>query len=420
MERTSRYLLAAASIVAGVLAWASVAAAETITLKDAIDRALRIAPSIGIAAAASDTSVAHVNEQRAPLFPSIGTGAEYYNAPGYDKVVTNRALTAGMVTLDYTLWDWGRRQARLRAAEYVAQAARLGVTAARAQTVFDVTVAYFDLLRARSTQRELQASLERLARYVSTIEALQRSGRSITNDVLKVRTTRDGVELSLDVARGNTQRAAEALGALIGVPNNGDLDAAPITGVPSKYAGNVAESPVMVAAERAIASAKQQVWAARSERLPTFQAAFTTGFLGVDPHPTLSHNFGGSYDTVVSMPLLDGGLISSHVDLARAKQNAALAQLRQAEYLIRRRILDASSRYDQAMRQLEILSRAQPTADDAFALTWARFLGGGSATMLEVIDSYQFAEGLRVQRHDQEFAGREAAAETNLLYGRIQ
>ena len=152
-------------------------------------------------------SVAHVREQRAPLFPTVGAGAEYYQAPGYNEVVTNRGLSAGMLTLDYTAWDWGRRQARLRAAEYVSEASRLGVAAARAQIVFDTSIAYYDLLRAREAQRDLQASLERLTRYVTTIEQLEKSGRVITNDVLKFRTARDSTELALDVARGNIERA---------------------------------------------------------------------------------------------------------------------------------------------------------------------------------------------------------------------
>jgi len=63
---------------------------------------------------------------------------------------------------------------------------------------------------------------------------------------------------------------------------------------------------------------------------------------------------------------------------------------------------------------------AQPTADDNFALTWTRFLGGGTATMLEVLDSYTQAEQLRLLHFDQEFNAREAVAETNLLFGRIQ
>src|SRR5258705_13958331 len=118
------------------------------------------------------------------------------------------------------------------------------------------------------------------------------------------------------------------------------------------------------------------------------------------------------------MPISDGGVTRSHIDQAKAKELSAMARARKDEYLITRRIADASLRYDEAMRQLDILSRAQPTADDAFALLWTRFLGAGTATMLEVLDAYTTAEQLRLQRPDQEFAAREAAAETNLLYGR--
>jgi outer membrane protein TolC len=419
MGPTCRHL-SAAVLAAVTLVWASVAAAATTTLSDAIERALHLAPSVDIAAAASDMSVAHVREQRAPLFPTVGTGVEYYQAPGYNPTITNRGLSTALLTLGYTAWDWGRRQARVRAAEYVLEASRLGVAAARAQIVFDTTIAYFDLLRARDAQRDLRASLQRLNRYVLTIDALKNSGRMIPSDVLKVRTARNTTELALDVARGNSERASAALGALIGEPNQAELDIAPITGVMPKPSGDLAQSAVIQAAHRAILSATSQIKAAKAERLPTFQVAFTTGFFGIDPPKTLERYGGASYDGVVSMPLFDGGLIASHIDQARAKEHSAIAQARQAEYLITRRIADASLRYDQAVRQLDILSRAQPTADDAFALTWTRFLGGGTATMLEVLDSYQQAEQLRLERPDQEFAAREAVAETNLLYGHIQ
>ncbi|MDB5107656.1 MAG: outer rane efflux protein [Candidatus Binatus sp.] len=418
MKYSCRLLIAVVAFVA--ISSASVAAAPLITLPDAIDRALLFAPSVEVAAAASDMSRAHVREQRAPLFPSITAGAEYYQAPGYDIVVTNRGLSTGMVTLDYTAWDWGRRQALVRAAEYVNQAAQLGVSASRAQIVFDTTIAYFDLLRALDAQRALQASLERLSRYVTTIDALRRSGRMTANDVLKVRSTRDATELALSTARSNVQRATMTLATTIGQPNMTDLEIAPLQGLPPKPSGDAARSPVVMAARQAIASASLQIKAARAERLPTFQVAFTTGFLGVDPRPTISHDFGGSYDGVVSMPIFDGGLISSHIDQAKAKERAAMAQARQAEYLLTRRITDASLRYDQAIDQLSILTHALPNAEDAFALSWTRFLGGGGATMLEVLDSYQQAEQLRLNGFEQQFAARSAAAEANLLLGRIQ
>ncbi|MGB0059744.1 TolC family protein [Candidatus Binatus sp.] len=419
MERPCRHLTAA--VLAGaILAWAPVASAASITLSDAIERALHVAPSVDMAAAASDMSVAHLREQRAPLFPTVGAGAEYYQAPGYNQIITNRGLSAGMLTLDYTAWDWGRRRALVRAAEYVNEASRLGVAAARAQIVFDTSIAYFDLLRARATQQALQASLGRMTRYVTTIQALEKSGRVITNDVLKFRTARDSSELALDAGRSNSERANATLGILIGEPNPQDLDIADITGPLPKPTGDLAQSPVMQAAQRAIASANSQIVAAKDERLPTFQVALTTGFVGIDPPATIAHNFGGSYDGVMSVPVFDGGLIASHIDQAKAKAHSATAQARQAEYILRRRVADASLRYDEALRQLDILSRAQPTADDNFGLTWTRFLGGGAATMLEVLDAYQQAEQLRLQHFDQEFNAREAVAETNLLFGRVQ
>src|SRR6266478_6070593 len=184
MRLTCRHLSAA--VLAAVTAvWGSAGAAATLTLPDAIDRALRFAPAVDVASATTDMSRAHVTEQRAPLFPTLASGVEYYQAPGYNPTISNRGLSAALVTLDYTAWDWGRRQARLRAAEYVLEASRLGVAAARAQIVFDTTVAYFDLLRAHDAQRFLQGSLQRLERYVATIESLKNSGRAIASDVLK-------------------------------------------------------------------------------------------------------------------------------------------------------------------------------------------------------------------------------------------
>ena len=63
----SCFPLSAAVFAVAFLAWTSAASAATITLSDAIDRALHQAPSVDVAAAASDMSAGHVREQRAPL-----------------------------------------------------------------------------------------------------------------------------------------------------------------------------------------------------------------------------------------------------------------------------------------------------------------------------------------------------------------
>jgi outer membrane protein TolC len=159
------------------------------------------------------------------------------------------------------------------------------------------------------------------------------------------------------------------------------------------------------------------VQAAILERYPTVKLALTAGWQGINPRHTFTHNGGASYDGLVSMPIFDGGLISSHIDQALAREHSANAGLRQVEFDLRRRMADAVLRYRQARDQIALLAAAQPTADDAFALTWTRFLGGGTVTLLEVLDAYLQAEQLRLARFDQEFAARQASAEGALLQG---
>lgn len=357
---------------------------------------------------------------RAPMMPSISTGAEYYQAPGYDPVITNRGLSSGMLALDYTAIDFGRRMSRVRAARYAADAARLGIVATRAQIVFDTKVAYFDLLRAKREVIENQQSFDRLRRFQGTIENLQRSGRAIQNDTLKVRTVRDTAELALSAAHNDQLRTAMVLGSMIGDFTHSDFTVADLGEIPSIPAGDLTVTPTMKAAQRAIESSKMQVQAAQAERYPTVQFALTAGALGIDPASTIDHHYGASYDGVVSMPVFQGGLITSHIDQAKAKQLQAVAQARSAEYLLRRRIDDARLRYQRARDAIAIVDRSQSNADDGFALTWTRFLGGSSVTLLEVLDAYVQAENLRIARIEQEFAAREAVAEAALLYGATQ
>ena len=394
--------------------------AAPLTLNEAIDRALTYAPSVSMVSAESELSKARTREQRAPLFPTLTAGTEYYQGPGYNTTVTNRGLSAGLIALNYTMWDWGRREAQYRAARYVSEAAQLGVAAARAQIAFDTSIAYYDLLRARASERELELNLQRLSLYVATVEALQASGRAIINDVLKIRSARNAAELILSSAHNATQLATANLGSLLGDFNASDIEIVETSDIPSLPSGDLAETPAMQAALRAISSAELQVKAAKAARLPTFQVALTTGALGIDPPETATHNYGASYDGVLSMPLFDGGAISSRIDQAKAKVNAATAQSRQTRYLLERRLKDASLRYEEANQALVILARSQSTADDAFALAWTRFLGGGSATLLEVLDSYQQAEQLRLDRPNHQFDARVAAAQTGLLYGRTR
>ena len=394
--------------------------AATLTLEDAIARALVSAPAVAFAAAQSGLDNARVDEARASIFPSITACGEYNQTPGYDPVVTNRGLTLAQLALGYTAYDGGRRAAQVRSARYAAEAAQFGLAAARGQIVFDTTVAYFDLLRARDAETELTSNADRLARYVKVAEALRRSGRATDNDVLMLRSAHDSSELSLAAARQAAAHGSIVLGSMIGDFGDTTLRVAAAAALEPPLSGDSRGNPTYRAAIRQVQSAKLAVQAARAERSPTLKIGLATGFEGVDPPRTFDHYFGASYDGAVSVPIFDGGLIRSHIDQALAAERVALAQQRQIELQNARDLASARIRYNGAADQIAILRRAQQTADDSFALAWTRFLGGGNVTLLEVISVYQQAESFRVARFDQEFAARQAAAQAQMILGLTQ
>lgn len=417
MRRRYYCFVAAVALFAAVLWPQPARSAQVLTLSQAIDRAVKLAPTVASAEAASDFSAAKLMEARAPLFPSISGNIEYQQTPGYATVITNRGLSTAQIALDYTAFDWGRRRAQLRAARYADQAAVIGVRGARSQIVFDTTVAYFGLLNARETEEELGKSLDRMKRYVAVIEALERSGRATMSDVLKIRAARDSTELGLSSARQVRETASVMLASLVGDYGNSDLEIAAVRTLPPRPQGDISRSPALMAAQRTVNSAKLAVRAAEAERYPTFKIALTTGFLGVDPAKTIANNGGASYDGMVSIPIFQGGAISARIDEAMARMRSAEAQVRQVKLALSEGLAEASVAYRNARRQLGILARSQSTIDDGFALDWARFLGGGNVSLLEVLDAYRQAENLRIARFNQKFAVRKAAAQARLVLG---
>jgi outer membrane protein TolC len=418
MRRLHRCLAIAIALVPTLLIAKSAWAAETITLDEAIERALEVMPTLANAAANSDFSSAKINEARAPLYPNISGAGQYTQMPGYDQTITNRGMTLGQLVGDYTIFDGGRRNDQVRAARYAAEAAMLGGAAVRAQIVFDTSVAYFDLLRAREQELSLGANLNRLTSYVAIVEALERSGRSIVNDVLRIRTARDAAQLALINAHQAVEHASIFLASLIGAMDQAnDLQIASLGELPSIPTASIEQSPAYRAAERQVRSAEMLVAAARDERYPTVKVGLTAGWLGIDPPKTFGHHLGASYDTMLAIPIFQGGLVQSHIDQALAGQHIAEAQRRQIELELTRDLADANSRYVNARKQLDLLATSQETADDSFALDWTRFLGGGNVMILEVLDANQQAVSLRLARYDQEFAARQASAQAALILG---
>ena len=260
---------------------------ETLTLDQAIQRALAFAPTVASANAQSDLSDALVREARAPLDPSLSAGSEYMQAPGYSKTITTAAsptrcstsITPPMISAAARRW-YARPSIRARPTAMAC--------VPRRPKIFATTVAYYDLLQSQEIDRELDLNDARLRRYVTVIKALHNSGRSIANDVLKVQTASNNAGLSLSSAHHDVDHATAVLGSLIGQFNSSDIRVVDAGGLPAWPGDDLSRNPMLQAAQRTVASARAGVLAAERERYPTVRLALNAGWQGINPPRTFT------------------------------------------------------------------------------------------------------------------------------------
>ena len=390
---------------------------DALDLQECIARALARAPLVERATATGDLGEARLTEARAALMPTLRGEVQHQQSPGYDTVFTHRARSTGQLIADYVVYDGGRRLARERAAQYAAQADATGITAAHNQVILDTSVAFFELAHARMAEKELAASQLRLERYITMVENLRKTGRGTANDILKIRISASDNRLQLSAAREARRRASLMLGSLIGIFDRRDLAVveALISSVPPDI--SIARNPVLVALETQVQGSAHDIEAATAERYPTMQLALAAGFLGKQPVSTLQRHGGAAYGGIISIPLFDGGAIQARIDQARARERQLNAQVKQTKLELSQRLDQLRSQYDEAQEVLAILADSIPLAEDNFDLAWARFLGGGSITLLEVLDNYRQAENLRLSVFQQRLAANHSVAEMHALMG---
>lgn len=122
---------------------------------------------------------------------------------------------------EYMLYDFGRRQHGRQAA-----ASRLGMEQARlddatSDTVFNVTRAYFDVLRFQNALRIQEDFLQRRRENLDLARRLHRAGRVTEGDVVKAEAERSRARLEVTRARHDLEASRVRLRTAMGLDSGG-------------------------------------------------------------------------------------------------------------------------------------------------------------------------------------------------------
>jgi outer membrane protein len=305
------------------------------------------------------------------------------------------------LSFSQTLFSGGRVTGQTQSANADLRGATIGLTAARAQLLLDVTEAYYDATLGDRLVTIAWATLEQADTTLTQARLARQVGDQSEFDLLRARVTRDNQRPVVIQRQAARDLAYYRLKNLLNIPLEQPLALtsqlvdtamirtarlAELVDTPADTGTDV-RAPVRQASE-AVSSQEGLLRAARGQRWP--QVSLTSDYAEIG-YPNDASPFGTNYlsDWVVAVgvqvPLFTGGRIKGDVAVARAGLEQAQLRLQQTRELAQ---LDARSTQLQlqaAVAAWEASAGTEEQADRAYQIADIRYREGIS-TQTELND----------------------------------
>jgi outer membrane protein len=286
------------------------------------------------------------------------------------------------VTLDYLIFDFGKREAKVDTA--AAQKLASGSLFIRAnQTVaFNVATAYYRLLTAQERLTAAEETLKTAQTTQDAAEAQLANGRSTLPDVLNARAETAQAAFDRESADGDEKVARVLLREVVGAEPSPEIqiegqDKTPLPqtltiSIDKLIDRAIADRPDLQAQAQEIRAADQEVRAAKSEYLPSIglsaNGAQTSiwpttdyGMLGPASEPTWAVQLG------VQWRIFDGGARRNELAEAHSKARQARDEMRQKQDETTREVWTAYIGFRTAVRKEQAAEALLKSANESYS-----------------------------------------------------
>ncbi len=305
------------------------------------------------------------------------------------------------LSFSQTLFSGGRVSGQTQAANANVRSADIGLTAARAQLLLDVTKAYYDAALGDRLVAIAQATLRQADTTLSQSQLAREVGNQSEFDLLRARVTRDNQRPVVIQRQAARDLAHYALKNLLNLPLDQPLSlttelvdttmvrTARLAELVETAADTTTEAraPVRQAGET-VTSQEGLLRVARAQRWP--QLALTSDYAELG-YPNDGSPFGTNYlsDWVVAVglqiPLFTGGRIKGDVAVARAGLEQAQLRLQQTRELAQLDARNTQLQLQSAVAAWEASAGTEEQADRAYTIAEVRYREGIS-TQTELND----------------------------------
>lgn len=324
-----------------------------------VDEALLNNRNLQAASANVDNARALVTQASSVLLPQLNLAAGSSDASGSGN------LNIGL----QTSWEidlWGRLRSGNLAAYESLVAAEADFQNAQRSLAANVARTYFVTIDARNQLNNTKKNIETLVEINRIVQAQFDNGLADSQALSLAKSDLASAKDSLYAQEGAYRDSLRGFELLLGRYPAADLEvteslpavpSTPSMGLPADILENRLD---LIAAERRIAAAFNQVDQAKVARLPSFSLTGSAGGASNSLSNVLSpSNIAWQATSSLLAPLFDGGRLEAQVKSANADQKAAIASYSQ-------QALTAFSEVEQSLDQGTVLRQRQAAINDAF------------------------------------------------------
>ena len=303
----------------------------------------------------------------------------------------------GLVTVP--LYAGGRNAANRQAAKANTEAAKLDSAAVRNALGFEVSRAFFTVLKTRQFVQAAEAAVNSFQTNLVVARKRLDGGTLLKSDVLDIEVRLAQAHEDLVRARNANTLAERALRNLLGIEDGEFTVADTAPAVRAPYADDFSQRPELAAARDRESAAQAQVRGAKSGYQPRVSAF---GSLDHD-YGWVTGGNGNSYTAgvMVQWDLWDGFSTRAKKREAKANLESAREEQRKLRLALDLEVEQARLDLNAADERLAVTSKTVEQAEESASLTRNRF-AQGLALSTQLIDSETALVAARVRRAEAE------------------
>ncbi len=405
-----------------------------ISLAEAVSLAQQNSPTAVQARGAIENAQGTITTTRYSLFPTLSVSMGHSQGTGQTLDPTTGAVVTRVskpnytdgLSINYTLFDGGKRVYDLRARRADLTAAEVSESATQFNLSLQVKQQFFAILAAREAEAAARLALDLARQQLDAASARVKAGAAIISDSLRSFVAVGNAQLNVNTAQNNVRNSSLALTRLTG--SSSLVTAAPDSAfamTPFDSAAAVAaamNAPTVRQAEANLNAARASVSSARTSYFPTVTTGWSYGgngydmFYGVPGGTDHRLLYSQSLSVRLSYNVWDGRSRAVALDRAEVAVTNNEAALRDARLLAQQNILQQIATLRSAEERIRIQQLSVQAAQEDLRVQQQRY-NLGSSTQLEVTTSQNALNSARQALIQARLDYRTARAQIEAIIG---